>query len=717
MGKARELGPGASSSLGTGLAGGALGGLTAGLLDGGLRALGVDPSVFYYQANLYGLGSAIERGLPAGREVPELLACWAWTGGLGLALGALLGLVFALVLGRLFRRRASLACWAGGLTLGLWLGVAAFWWTRPFVLPGLPMDNPKRLGAAALLVGSGLVLGPLLASVAGRLGRGAGRPALVLGLLCAACGGAYVHLAGGTSEGRGELNERNRDLPNVVVFVVDALRQDSLGCYGNRKISTPNIDALAAKGVVFTEAFAQAPFTWPSFGSFLTGKYPRRHGLVQMDPSLRMPQNVTLPYHLAGAQRQDGKQLADGDFVTSAIMTGTVSHGSGLLRGFDYYYEAIVGHDLVDVRATWSRFRSGLLPALIKNKVTQRYDDGVVSKIAKGWIEERADRRFLSLVHLYSTHTTYAPSAQYLEPYADPSYDGPLQSFSSAHVHAIQTDSYEPTPEDVERVRSLYAGGVTQADAHIGAVVDAMDEAGVLDNTIVVVTSDHGESLGEGGLWEHNWMVQSNLRIPLVMRFPPALPQGLRVSARVDSIDLMPTVLDLMGLQTPRAAVDLPAGLDPRGAGKAEAQEAIDGASLMGVVRGEQAQVRDYSFAENGPYRSIQDGRWKLVIERTLLEEGQFKNALVLPEPERRDYLRLYDLQADPGETLDLAREHPGVTVRYVEALREYDARLPIRSDVVKLGVRDYDQEVQLSTLGYAGMLEERDSAKKRDPR
>ncbi len=698
------LAPGLLSRLVAGAQGGAVGGLIVGLLDGGLRVLGIDPGVFYFQASKMGLGKAIEQGLPGSHELPNLLGCWAWTGGLGLLIGAALGGVIGAIMGRVFGQRPRLVALAGGLVAGLWLGIALFWWSRPIVLPGLPMDDPKRLAAAAAMVGAGLVMGPLIALMAGKLAKGSGRIALVAGLLLALGGGLFVQLGFDSSDARGATNERNQDLPNVVVFIVDALRQDSLGCYGNTEITTPNIDALAEQGVVFEEAFAQAPYTWPSFGSFLTAKYPRRHGLIQMD--LRMPQNVTLPYYLAGAEREDGTRLEDGDFVTSAIMTGTVSHGSGLLRGFDYYYEALVGHDLVDVRNTWSRFRSGLLPALIKNKITQRFDDGVVSQIAKDWILERKDQRFLSMVHLYSTHTTYAPAEKYLEPYADPSYEGPIQSFSSAHVHAINLGDYEPSPEDVARVRALYAGGVSQADAHIGVVVDAMREAGVLDNTIVVVTSDHGESLGEAGFWEHNWMLQSNLRIPLIMRFPAALPAGQRVTARADSIDMMPTLLDIMGLQPLPAASELPEDLDPRGDGMERAQEAVDGVSLMPVVHGEAQQVRPYSFAENGPYRSIQDDRWKLVIERTLLEKGKFKSALVLPPVEQGEHLRLYDLQADPDETNDLAREQPKIAIEYVQALREYDAKLPIRSDQGKIGVRDLDQEERLKSLGYSDFLD-----------
>ncbi|MGK0219283.1 MAG: arylsulfatase A-like enzyme, partial [Planctomycetota bacterium] len=599
-------------------AGGACGGLVAGLIDGGLRSLGIDPSVFYYQIGALGLVRAFEENLPRAADLLGQLGCWALTGGIGFVVGGLMGLLPGLLpMG--VRRVRSLA---GGLVLGAWLGVALFWWTRPFVLSGVEMSDPRRLAAGAGLLLGGLLAGLMLAAACRRLPAGLRKSALPGGLMLTLIGAGYLTLGNNSSAARGTLSARNRDLPNVVVIVVDALRQDALGCYGNERITTPNIDALAAEGVVFEEAFVQAPFTWPSFGCLLTGKYPRRHGLVQMDPGLRMGLNVTLPFYLSGAKRKDGTALEDGDYATAAFMTGTISHGSGLLRGFDYYYEAIVGHDLVDVRDRWSRFRSSLLPALILNKLTQRFDDGVVASVARKWMSARTDQRFMSLVHLYSTHTTYAPAERFLEPYGDADYDGPVKSFSSAHVEAIQEGQYNTTPEDVQQVRDLYAGGVSQADAHIGAVVDSLREAGVLDNTIIVVTSDHGESLGEDGYWEHNWMLQSNLRIPLIMRFPPGLPMGERVSARVDSIDLVPTILDLMGLEALLSADDLPESLDVRSpAGMLEAQEAVDGMSLVPLVDGAVNEVRPYSFAENGGFLSVCDGRWMLVVTRDLLAE------------------------------------------------------------------------------------------------
>lgn len=677
-------------------AGGACGGLLAGLLDGGLRSLGIDPSVFYYQSEVMGLVRAFEENLPRAVDLPGQLGCWALTCALGFVVGGLLGMLVGLLP---LRARMSRML-AGGLVLGAWLGLAFFWWTRPFVYSGAPMSDPRRMVAGLVLLLAGLACGLGLAALAARLPLALRRAALPGGVLLSLLGAGYMALGNTDSDARGTLSTRNRDLPNVVVIVVDALRQDALGCYGNERIKTPNIDALADQGVVFEEAFAQAPFTWPSFGCLLTGKYPRRHGLVEMDPGLRMGLNVTLPFYLAGAKRKDGRALEDGDYATAAFMTGTVSHGSGLLRGFDYYYEAIVGHDLVDVRDRWSRFRSSLLPALVGNKITQRFDDGVVASVARKWMSARKGQRFMSLVHLYSTHTTYAPAERFLDPYRDASYDGPVRSFSSAHVEAIQGGQYKPTPADVQQVRDLYAGGVSQADAHIGAVVDSLREAGVLDNTIVVVTSDHGESLGEDGYWEHNWMLQSNLRIPLIIRYPGGLPQGQRVSAMVDSIDLVPTLLDLMGLEPLPAVSDLPDGLDVRSdSGRLVAQEAVDGLSLLPLVEGVLEEVRPYSFAENGPYLSVRDGRWKLVITRGLLSAEE------TPEGEGAQRW-LYDLEQDPEQHKNLVLLEEERAGTLLQALREMDARLPIRSDLLRLSHRDHSQVQSFKDLGYSGHME-----------
>jgi arylsulfatase A-like enzyme len=453
-------------------------------------------------------------------------------------------------------------------------------------------------------------------------------------------------------------------------------------------VKTPVIDALAARGVLFEDAFVQAPFTWTSFGCFLTGKYPRRHGLVKMAPGVRMRPNVTLPWHLKSARRKDGRTMESGDWYGATFMTGALSNGSGLMRGFDAYFEAMQGRELVDASRPWSAFRSELLLSIVKNKLMQRFDPSLVVTTARRWLRANAGRRFVALVHLYSTHTPYDPEPEFRALYCDPAYDGPLASFYARHREAIERGEGSPTPADVEQVRNLYCAGAAQADRDIGLVVDELERLGVLDDTLVIVTADHGESLGERGLWEHNHMVQTNLRVPLVMAWPKGLPAGVRVSGIVESIDLLPTVCDLLGLEPPAPPDEGVYGV-------------LDGVSLLPLVRGEVEGVKRYTFAENGPHLAVQDARWKLVVAREALARRGWDEVARGAVP---GAIQLFDLEQDPGELAAVAEPGHPERARLIAALRAYDEAMPIPLHEVVLSERDLaDQRRLFGDLGYAG--------------
>lgn len=681
-----------------------------GALVGAVRAAGLDGSLFLLQVEAYGLGAALTRGLPAAREVPGLALCVLGAGAVwglvGLVVGALVGAVAGLLPPA---RRLGPARIAATLVLGLGLGLELYWWTRPVVLPGLPATDPWRLAAAAGLVLAGLGLAALAVRLAAPRVARARLAAPLTGLVIVA-GAAFLLADTRRATDLGRPSERNADLPNVLIVVVDALRRDTLGCYGDTRVHTPHIDRLAAEGALFSRALVHTPFTWPSFGSLLTGKYPRRHGLNKMAPGYSLPDNETLPTLLKGGQRADGRQLEPEDFVAGAFMTGTLSHGSGLLRGFDAYFEALVGHDLVDVHSRWSEFRAGLLPWLLANKVRQKLDRQLVVSEAERWLRRHHDRRFMALVHLYSTHTPYDPPEDFRKRHLDPAYKGPFLAFYASHREAIEQGLYTPTEADIAQIRGLYLAGVEQADTDIGRLLRTLEELGRLDDTLVVVTSDHGESLGEHGLWEHNWMYQDNLLIPLVMRWPGdggarGVPRGVRVPERVELSDVLPTLLALMGLTPPPAAE----ALEAEGATRDDPRlvHALDGDDLTPLLRGARGATRPYAFAENGTFFAVQDDRWKLIVRRELLQPGAWQRMLAAsPEARTTPELRwpeLYDLAADPLELESVVEAHVDVATTLFEALAAQMARMPIRDEMVQKSARDVADEALFRTLGYGG--------------
>jgi len=653
-----------------------------------------------------GLVFGLVDGILAGRAVGTSgaltwAACLAGAVGVYALVALALGILAQpfVVLGLARHSPAVRARTLHALVFGPFVFLELFWWTREWVLYGIPATDPRRLAAAAgflvVALGVGWGAGVVFERVPALVRRG------LAGLGAAVSVAALVVLAGaGSGDARGVIGERNRDLPNVLLFVVDALRQDVLGSYGAEGIATPVTDALARRGVVFENAFVQAPFTWTSFGSLLTGKYPRRHGLVKMAPGIRMSPNITLPWHLKQAPFVDASRghLEPDDYFGGTFMTGTLSNGSGLMRGFDVYFEALKGHELTDNASPWSVFRSELLVYLVKNKIGQKLDESPVASVAREWLRENADRRFVAMVHYYSTHTPYDPPARYRDLYVDPAYDGPLTGgfYASSRI-AIESGQYEPTPADVRQIRALYYAGVTQADAMIGEVLDELEAAGVLDDTLVIVTSDHGEELGDHGLWEHNFMYQTNLRIPLLMA-GPGLPSNERVGAIVDSIDVVPTVCELVGVEPPHEE-------------EAGERGIIDGTSLLPLVQGEVASVREYSFAENGRFVSIQNQRHKLIVRAAALErEDGGWQAIVDGEIERP---RFFDLEADPDEHANAFDPEDRHARALYDALVAWDRTMPVPRSEIAPSDRDRENEEIFRQLGYVdivGMDEEEES-------
>ena len=654
---------GLPASLLAGIRAGAVCGLAFGILDGVVAAR---------------VGHASLRGLSFLGCLAGAVLQYSLLGVLGLA-------TLALALHPLLSRRPAPERFLALLRVGLSLGIFAelYWWTRPYVFYGHSASSPPRLIAAAILLAVAVLPGSFLAARIVRVPRPVSVVAVVLLVASWLGGGLYLWAQSSAISSRGAINERNRDMPNLVLVVVDALRQDVLGCYGNTRVKTPGMDALAAEGVLFENAFTQAPFTWTSFSSLLTGKYPRRHGLVIMRPGIALRPNITLPWHLKTARGKDGTALQDGDYLTASFHAGTLSAGTGLLRGFDLLLEGTAGHDLVAFDSPWSVFRSNLLLWVFRNKLTQRFDASITGSEARKWLSTVRDRRFMTMVHLYSTHTPYDPPAEFKELYEDPGYSGPLRSFWAHHRVAIEQGRYALTSADVEQIKNLYYAGVTQADRMIGDLVAELERCGLRDNTLVIVTSDHGESLGERDLWEHVHMEQTNLRVPLIMSWPRGLPRGTRVRAMTDEIDVLPTVCDLLGLDLPREEGE-------RGR--------IDGTSLVPLVRGDAAAVREFSFAENGTHLSIQDPRLKLIVPRDMLESPGWTADRAGPG----DQPRLYDLALDPGEEHDIASERPEDADRLAAALRAWNASLPIPlHDTLPSDRNVENQRVLLRALGY----------------
>ncbi|MEE8556321.1 MAG: sulfatase [Myxococcota bacterium] len=336
-----------------------------------------------------------------------------------------------------------------------------------------------------------------------------------------------------------------RDRPNLLVLSIDTLRADHLGSYGYDRDTSPGLDALAERSVRFANVWAPSPWTLPSHAGMLTGIHPKRLGIATRDSSL--PERaVTLAEHLAGF----GYRTAG--FVDS-MPGGFVGSGRGFARGFGEYRH---------------------LPAEATSGY--RYDMAVTADRAIEWLD-RADRGepFFLFLHTKSVHALpssgLSPDPRRFpydkpEPYrsrflteegAELSWVHPqlgsgidlLRGLNEGIAAGRVRRDQIPDPR-IEALKGLYDGGIVYVDHHFGRVLEALDRNGLASGTVVVVTSDHGESFLEHDLLLHKEVYPATLRVPLIVHLPWARSPGV-VTERATLMDLVPTILAIAGAPVP----------------------------------------------------------------------------------------------------------------------------------------------------------------------
>jgi choline-sulfatase len=432
----------------------------------------------------------------------------------------------------------------------------------------------------------------------------------VQGLKRAAAAGAVLALAAAGCRGRRE-PEPPPAARHVVLVTIDTLRADRLGAYGHAAAATPHLDRIAGEGVLAADASAHVPLTRPSHVTLFTGRLPTEHGIRDNVSPAVLPDVPVL-----------AQLFRDAGFRTAAFVSSVVlSSESGLDRGFESYSDRFAGGS-DDARFLSSAQRRG----------DQTLDEAVQ------WLEaNRAGRLFL-WVHLYDPHDPYEPPEPYLSRYADRPYDGE----------------------------------VAWSDELVGRLDAALARLGLGGQALLVVTSDHGEGLGDHGEALHGFFTyQTTLRVPLILR-GPGLARGKRLSGLIGLVDLFPTLLDLAG-------VPPPAGIR------------LGGTSFAATARGGPSVPEAPLYAESlvpllhfgwSDLRVVRDGRWKYVQA---------------PRPE------LYDLQADPGERTNLLAAEPARAEAFRKGLARFLAAEREASPPGAAGGISTELLERLGALGYVG--------------
>ncbi len=464
--------------------------------------------------------------------------------------------------------------------------------------------------------------------------------------------------------------------PNILWVCTDQQRYDTIGALGNRFVSTPHIDSLVADGVAFTHAYCQSPICTPSRASFLTGMYPNAtHAIRNGNDFFRSPYPLVT------------RTLADIGYDCGLI--GKLHLASAYQRieprtddGYRYWQYSHAprddweqGHDYAD----WVRAKGSILGELNKNPQgvpAELHQTTWCAEKTIEFIQEDREGPWLASVNIYDPHPPFNPPQTHREQYDPDEMPAPLFRESDitqqTRLHAIDFQSTVRTPDeldirspilpqtphretasvggrDAKTLIAAYYAMIQLIDEQLGRILETLDETGQRENTVIIFTSDHGETLGDHGLIQKGCRFYEGLvRVPLIFSCPERFVSGVRSDALVELVDKAPTLLELAGLDVP---------------------ETMHGRSLLPILRGEAdpqhhrdfvrceyydaVDLRDHSFATM--YR---DERYKLAVYHGH-DEGE-----------------LYDLRDDPDEFNNLWHDPTHQSLKMDLLKRNFDAAM-----------------------------------------
>lgn len=524
---------------------------------------------------------------------------------LGLAIATLVRLLPARLAGR-------------GVALGTTVLAAAAIWSVTLLYPQL-------YGWAALLlaVGAGVQLGGLSASP--RLDRVVARTLVPVGALVGLVAiGMIVAPRVRESRAFAALPAAREGAPNVVLLILDTVRAQSLTLYGAGHPTSPQLARLGREGVVFDYALSTAPWTLPSHASMFTGRYPHELTADWLTP-------------LDDTTRTLAEELAAHGYATAGF-TGNymVSWEVGLSRGFEHYEDyrrsaaqLLLSSAMLRKAAYWPRLRQALgRYDSVNRKRAASINDDVLA-----WIDRRPDRPFFAFVNYLDAHEMYNPPAPYRARFGpDTARKNHLTRYGLGGL-GYRTGKAKMTPPEVEAERDAYEESIAYLDEQVGRLIDALDARGLRDNTVIIVSSDHGEHFGEHGRWEHaSSLYPQLLHVPLVMRGPAPIPAGRRIADFVTLRDLAATILAMGPAIASLPGRSLARFWDPSGVAADREESPIVGSITNG-------------FWTERSKPEVRKGM------RSILIAG----AQVIEDVREPTSFELFDLQLDPLGRTDLA--------------------------------------------------------------
>jgi arylsulfatase A-like enzyme len=434
------------------------------------------------------------------------------------------------------------------------------------------------------------------------------------------------------------------DAPNVILIGADTLRADRLSCYGYSGSQTPRIDALAADGVRYDEMTAQASWTKPSFATIFTSLYPSSH--TATGKPHRLPQAViTLAEVLAASGYHTGG-FADNPSISATF---------GFDQGFaDYVYLApdhlFAGNEAASQTALYQSLRRIWAMGTSDQVYPQRFyqEASTVNRHALDWLEANKGTRFFLFLHYMDPH----------DPYFEHPYNG---------TGYARASNQNPDPSLAPTFSQLYDGEVGYLDEHLGQLFDWLKAEKLYNDTLIILTGDHGEEFQEhGGWWHGQTLYQEQIAVPLIIKYPGDAQAGSAIADLVRSLDIAPTILDVASLPAPEA--------------------------MMGRSLWSDTEPPAYAFAEEdhegNVLHTLRSATYKLILANAGNPRGLPTEAL-------------FDLVTDPGEQQDLLSTQPEQVQTLRQTLRQIVTLALEQAVEGEVGSVDASVQEKLRDLGY----------------
>ncbi len=426
-----------------------------------------------------------------------------------------------------------------------------------------------------------------------------------------------------------KLRRSNRDA-NVVVILLDAGRADHFGCYGYNRNTTPIVNELARQSLLFRHAYTDAVYTLASTASLMTGLHPEHHRILYMKNKLP-----------AGTQTLARVFSENGYETATFVANGNASSAFGMTQGFDEVAE------------------------VFRNENYTGWGQDVTNSFSE-WLPTVIGMKFFAYLHYREPHDPFNPPEEWVKKFVDPSYKGDVGTSFEKRVR-ITTNATDLTNEDRKQIRNLYDANLAYGDFQVGQILDLLRNTGQYDNTIVIVTADHGEAIYEHGFQGHNsQLYEESVHIPLLMKLTRKSDASGTIDPVVRTIDLFPTLIDLLSFSRKQVSVDGRSSLP----------------YLVSLPSGERDVITQTTLQRAYSYR---EKDYKYVVDQVYGDE------------------ELYNLRQDPEERHNLIAVEPvrakfyrSRLMAYLETYRQTASRRKVENAVI-----DESAKQNLEALGY----------------